>query len=121
MAWNDIKARIRDRYEWCKDYVVEHPVKTALGVLTVGLGGFGIYKLCNVPQQEVISIVSRNTVSQQQFTQTLTNPCETMSELSTRAYNWHEESHLVHEHLRHLSDGRVIPVSAYTKVTGGKV
>ena len=120
MTSKEIKTKITDRYERCKAYVAEHPVRTAFVAFTAGVGGYGIYKLCKAPQRKAFNMVNRNIVSQRQYAQTITNPCTTMAEFNTREYCWHEESHVVRGHQRHLSDGRIIPVSSYTKVTGGK-
>ena len=118
MSWSEFKTVVREKYEQCKEYVEEHPVKTVLGVLSFGLGAAGVYKLCTLPQIEVVEIAQSKL--SHGVMETIVSPIEDVSETVTRAYNWHEESHFVQEHLRHLADGRVIPVSSYTKVTGGK-
>ncbi len=120
MSWEDFKAGAKAKYEQCKTFVKEHPVETVLGVIGIGLGGFGIYKLCTIPQVEVLSVATHSTTSQEIIT-AVSQPSEVGAELAARAYNWHEESHVVSGHLRHLADGRVIPISSYTKVTGGKI
>ena len=120
MSWEDFKSSAKAKYQQCKTFVKEHPFKTALGVLGIGLGGFGIYKLCTIPQVEVVSVATHSAASQEIIT-AVAQPSEVGAELAARAYNWHEESHFVSGHLRHLADGRVISVSSYTKVTGGKI
>lgn len=121
MTWNDVKTRIKDSYEQCKTFAKEHPVETVLSVLGIGVGGFGIYKLCMTPHIELVSVATESTASQQVYSSMVDADCGTATELVARAYTWHEESHAVRGHLRHLSDGRIIPVSPYTKVTGGRV
>lgn len=120
MSWKDFKAGVTAKYEQCKTFVKKHPFETALGVIGIGLSGFGIYTLCTIPQVEVLNVAMHSTTSKEIIT-AVSQPSEVGAELAARAYNWHEESHVVSGHLRHLADGRVIPISSYTKVTGGKI
>ena len=120
MTWEVFKAGLTSKYEQCKAFVKDHPFETALGVIGIGLSGFGIYKCCTIPKTEVHCFASQSSASQEIFT-AVSKPSEVGDELAARAYNWHEESHVVSEHLRHLANGRVIPISSYTKITGGKI
>lgn len=58
MSWNDIKGRIKDGYETRRDYVVEHPVKTAVVILGLSVTGYGAYKYFAVPLMQVAMIES---------------------------------------------------------------
>ncbi len=119
MSWEDFRVGVMAKYEQYREAVREHPVRTVCGVIGFGLGCFGIYKLCTIIQVEGLSATTHSTASQEVIT-AVSQPSEVSAELAARVYNWHEESHFVSGHLRHLADGRVIPISSYTKVTGGK-
>lgn len=76
-----------------------------------------------VVSQPTIAVVPQPTIvtEPQTITPIVSQLVDASAEVDTRPYIWHEESHFVNAHDRHLSDGRVIPISSYVKKTGGNV
>lgn len=54
MTWEESNASVAAKYQQCKRFVKDHPAETVMWVIGIGLGDFGVYRLCSTPQVKVL-------------------------------------------------------------------